>query len=916
MANVTIHDIASGAPAGTDELELQRTAGGASLRATVSAVVAAGAGVGPAGQGFTYRQAWDSVTAYAAYDVVTFNGSSFNAIAASTGVVPGTDPTKWAIFAVRGSDGTSGSPGTPGASYGAGLLSGGSVYRVGTTGLNFTIAAAIYAINGSVYASSETNVTLTAAHASFNRIDVFAVNSIGAAVAIAGTPAASPAEPSLDPLTQLKVGSIIVTAASADASVTQTIMYAEDTEWTSTTSGGTVVKNSTSNPFAGTKCIEATSAANGAYFNLSNGSAFDTSTRNMLFLEIYPKANWPSQKSLLLQYYSGTVARGTPVTLKTGAYNFNTGVQAYQLLGIPLAAFGVAGISVDAFRGTITGGGTSVGFHIDNIIMQGGVANVAPTDAARWKGLYSANVQYVLNDVVKTAAGAVYIARQTLQGVTPGGAGWEQWSAAAVPGGSDTQIQFNNAGAFGGTSAMTWSGSQIDVSGGGNPNGVTASTNQTSAYAQMGVSAPTPVGGMFLYKLGSSYGGSGLLNSSRGVLINSGSGDMVIAQAVNAPMIFTVAGTAVTSEVFRLPSGGGSVWKIGSTTLATLSGAGVLTVNPTATGTAIQAYNTLSGSVQISSTNDSTNGAAFSCFSATNGSSASNLNHTGTNFTTAGLQVANQANLATSGAGGILISPVVAAPIIFSVNGRAAANEALRILGAAGSGSVAGNIGIGAAGGVTNPTASLHIKAGSATAGTAPLKLTSGTVLGTPEAGAIEFDGTNLFYTTNAAARQTVSVGAVMSLTAPSSPGVGTLWWKTDEGTLKVYYNDGDTSQWVDAAGVPAPKAVVAVAYAASITVNLANYAGVALVILDTTLTGNVTTFTITNGQDGQRIIWRVRQDATGSRTLAYGTTNVRFGTDITGTTLTTTASKMDRITFEWNGTDGKADVVDFMKGY
>jgi len=47
----------------------------------------------------------------------------------------------------------------------------------------------------------------------------------------------------------------------------------------------------------------------------------------------------------------------------------------------------------------------------------------------------------------------------------------------------------------------------------------------------------------------------------------------------------------------------------------------------------------------------------------------------------------------------------------------------------------------------TASTAYLHIKAGTATAGTAPLKLTAGTNLTTPENGAIEFDGTNLFLT-------------------------------------------------------------------------------------------------------------------------------------------------------------------------
>ena len=34
---------------------------------------------------------------------------------------------------------------------------------------------------------------------------------------------------------------------------------------------------------------------------------------------------------------------------------------------------------------------------------------------------------------------------------------------------------------------------------------------------------------------------------------------------------------------------------------------------------------------------------------------------------------------------------------------------------------------------------------------------------------------------------------------APGSPSDGDLWWKSDEGRLKVYYQDADSSQWVDA---------------------------------------------------------------------------------------------------------------------
>ena len=55
-----------------------------------------------------------------------------------------------------------------------------------------------------------------------------------------------------------------------------------------------------------------------------------------------------------------------------------------------------------------------------------------------------------------------------------------------------------------------------------------------------------------------------------------------------------------------------------------------------------------------------------------------------------------------------------------------------------------GNIGIGA---VTTPTARVHIAAGSATANTAPIKLTAGPVMTTAENGAMEYDGTDLWFT-------------------------------------------------------------------------------------------------------------------------------------------------------------------------
>ena len=66
-----------------------------------------------------------------------------------------------------------------------------------------------------------------------------------------------------------------------------------------------------------------------------------------------------------------------------------------------------------------------------------------------------------------------------------------------------------------------------------------------------------------------------------------------------------------------------------------------------------------------------------------------------------------------------------------------------------------GNVGIGQ----SSPTAVLHLKAGTATANTAPLKFTTGTNLTTAEAGAMEFTTDNLYFTiTTGAARKNVTL--------------------------------------------------------------------------------------------------------------------------------------------------------------
>jgi len=115
-------------------------------------------------------------------------------------------------------------------------------------------------------------------------------------------------------------------------------------------------------------------------------------------------------------------------------------------------------------------------------------------------------------------------------------------------------------------------------------------------------------------------------------------------------------------------------------------------------------------------------------------------------------------------------------------SGTTTRNERVRI-------TETGNVGIG----VTGPTAYLHIKAGAAAASSAPLKFTSGTNQTTAEAGAMEYNGTNLFFTRAGTVRENVLV-AIDNVTAPTTtPGVVIVNYYGANSTNYL----GDPNRWL-----------------------------------------------------------------------------------------------------------------------
>lgn len=260
---------------------------------------------------------------------------------------------------------------------GSWLASGGSV--VFLQNYDFRVSAASYYINGTPYAAPQTNITLDAAHATLNRFDAIVATTSNTIIKITGVAAANPSLPSIDAETQLALGYILVQAATSSPGITLTNIYLENTEWTSSVSANFNAA-STSNPFAGTKDIEATTAVAGNLVQLTNGAAITLSDKKQLVFNIRSKASWPNNKSLSITWYNAGVKKGQSVSFGNGKFGFNSATTgSYQQIVIPISSFAVAASdSVDRLEFAVAGGGASIGFYLDNIVLESNSGSVTP----------------------------------------------------------------------------------------------------------------------------------------------------------------------------------------------------------------------------------------------------------------------------------------------------------------------------------------------------------------------------------------------------------------------------------------------------------------------------------------------------------------------------------------------------------
>ncbi len=269
------------------------------------------------------------------------------------------------------------------------LISGGATWL---TGLTFYVSPCVFVINGELYTSEASEVTLSDADGSNPRIDVIAVNKNGTAEVVEGTAAASPVKPEVDSDDQVEVTFVnIATGASAPTGVSDTVIYDEDDDWTTAVTSSNIIKADTSDPHAGTKAVKFNSATKGNAITFTAPAALSAADLDKITFYI-KNINYGTNNNNNLRFalYNSTTRVSDWVVLSHGNYGFDgDNTSEWQFISIPISDFGSTGDDFDVLRIlTSAAGNQSVSALIDDIKYQLGTPS---TDLSQYAVLGSHN---------------------------------------------------------------------------------------------------------------------------------------------------------------------------------------------------------------------------------------------------------------------------------------------------------------------------------------------------------------------------------------------------------------------------------------------------------------------------------------------------------------------------------------------
>lgn len=220
------------------------------------------------------------------------------------------------------------------------------IYGVVTwvSGLIFDVSWCDYYIQGIRYNSDADQVTLDAAHATLDRIDVIYVDDTGSVGILKGTAGASPDKPIVDPITQLELTFISIPAlATVPPDITDELVYDENIEWTTSSvpvANITVDFNDTTDPYSGSKDISIThdtgGSIEGANIKFVDSSASDI-TGAKLYFYLKCSKEWKNKSQLTIEFINGASRGKTAVmSRRTLMYGFDHTDHDWQKVAIDL----------------------------------------------------------------------------------------------------------------------------------------------------------------------------------------------------------------------------------------------------------------------------------------------------------------------------------------------------------------------------------------------------------------------------------------------------------------------------------------------------------------------------------------------------------------------------------------------------
>lgn len=255
------------------------------------------------------------------------------------------------------------------------IVEGGQVSWV--SGLTFDVGAAVYYINRVRYTSESQQITLDAADALYDRVDVIALDINGDVVKITGTPSEQPQKPFVDPENYVECTFVLVPAGGLVSSVEQINIYLDNAEWTINTSGSNIIADSTTSPYSGNYCIEMTNCATGDFITFTSSEPLDIlNTAHVLVF--YIKLKTQLNDKLSVQFFNDSSEIGNRILIYNGLFGLDvSNVNTYQKIVIPIYFFNIPNFSyVNKLKiGCV---GTSIGCYIDSIVLQSGMPTVTP----------------------------------------------------------------------------------------------------------------------------------------------------------------------------------------------------------------------------------------------------------------------------------------------------------------------------------------------------------------------------------------------------------------------------------------------------------------------------------------------------------------------------------------------------------